>query len=344
MVTYKQASGSRRTAVASGVAVGVAGLAAATAASLGLVGTASASCVNISGIAIGGGGPTGHCQASFGSFAIVIGPTPTDEDGSDAFAGNPELFSPFNFAISVGGTAEQPTFTSAGRGGVEGLPSIGNVSFATAGSTANSAGVANLAASLGGTRSSLLSAGVGNSTLNLGSDNELVSAGVVNNSTVLFGNENVVSASNAGEGLNRFLTGFNVAFSTGGDGNTVVSGASVPPPLGGPGNGPLSIAGAILVSDQTGADTVRNTNTGIELRTPLDVPAATSVLAAGNKVAPKTFAAGSVNRSGSKVSGSLTKASTQVSSSLSSLKEKVAGAVSKVTKAGASSKGDASDS
>ena len=51
----------------------VSGLAAA---SLAMSGTAIASCVNISGIAIGGGGPTGHCQASFGSFAIVIGPTP----------------------------------------------------------------------------------------------------------------------------------------------------------------------------------------------------------------------------------------------------------------------------
>ena len=98
MVTYKQASSSRRSAVASGVAVAAAGLAVA---SLGVVGTATASCVNISGIAIGGGGPTGHCQASFGSISIVIGPTPTDEDGSDAFAGN-EQFSPFNFAISVG--------------------------------------------------------------------------------------------------------------------------------------------------------------------------------------------------------------------------------------------------
>src|SRR5262245_55305308 len=158
MVTYKQASGQRRSAVALGLA---AGLAAATAASLGVVGTASASCVNISGLAIGGGGAEGHCQASFGSFSIVIGPTPTDEDGSDAFAGNPEAFSPFNFAISVGGTAEQPTFTSAGRGMVEGLPSIGNVSFATAGSTANSGGLVNLAASFGGTGSDLLSAGLG---------------------------------------------------------------------------------------------------------------------------------------------------------------------------------------
>jgi len=306
------------------------------------VGPAIASCVNISGIAIGGGGPTGHCQASFGSISIVLGPTPTDEVGSDAFAGNPEQFSPFNFAISVGGTTEQPTNTSAGRIALPGLPNIGNVSLATAGSSANSAGVVNLAASFGGTRSDLLSAGIGNSTLNLGSDNELVSTGVVNNSTVLSGNENVVSASNTGEGLNRFLSGFNVAFSTFGNNNEVASGASAG------GNGPFSIAGAIGVNDQNGEDAVINTNTGIELRTPLGMQAVTSVLAAGNKVAPKTFAAASANRSGSQLSGPLKKVGTQVSPSLSSLKEKVAGAVSKVTKGtkagAASSDGGASAS
>ena len=51
------------------------------AASLGGVGTANASCVNFGGIAIGGGGSGGACQAAFGSIAIVIGPTPVNEDG-----------------------------------------------------------------------------------------------------------------------------------------------------------------------------------------------------------------------------------------------------------------------
>ncbi|HET7667702.1 MAG TPA: hypothetical protein VFK56_16875, partial [Mycobacterium sp.] len=190
MTTYKQASGRRRGAAAgltAGLAVGLA------TASLGVVGTAAATCINISGIAIGGGGPTGHCQASFGSIAIVIGPTPTDEDGSNAVAGNADQFSPFNIAISVGGTTEQPTSTSAGAGLLPtDLPNVGNLSFATAGSSATAEGVVNLAASLGGTRSALVSAGVGNSTLNLGSDNDLAATGVGNNATSLLGNENVV--------------------------------------------------------------------------------------------------------------------------------------------------------
>ena len=97
-----------RTAVASGAAVALA------TASLGVIGTASASCFNFSGISIGRG-PGNHCQASFGSIAIVIGDTPADRQASDAMAGNPSVFSPFNFALSVGGTATQRTNTSAGQ-------------------------------------------------------------------------------------------------------------------------------------------------------------------------------------------------------------------------------------
>ena len=337
MVTYKQTAGPRRTAVALGLA---AGLAAATAASLGVVGTASASCVNISGIAIGGGGPTGHCQASFGSLSIVIGPTPTDEEGSDAFAGNSEQFSPFNIAISVGGTAEQPTFTSAGRGMVAGLPSIGNVSFATAGSDANTGGVVNLAASFGGTDSDLLSAGVGNSALNLGSHNALRALGVVNNSTVLFSDGNRVEASSdqTKTGLQGLSSGFNVAFGILGSDNTVSSGAFAGTPV-----GPLAITGAIGVTGQT----VANSNFGITLRTPFNATAATSVLAAGNKVAPTTLATGSfksvgsqlrgsLKKAGSQLSGSLNKPGKQVRSSLNSLSQKVADTTSKAKTSGSS--------
>ena len=264
-------TGLLRNAVAAGAAVAFA------TASLGVVGTATASCINFSGIAIGGGGSAGACQAAFGSIAIVIGPTPVNEDGeftggSTASAGNPSVFSLGNIAISVGGTVEQPTSTSAGQLTSTGLPNIGNVSFATAGSSATTAGLFNLGASLGGTRSTVIAAGAGNSALNIGSDNVLASTGVVNNATNLFGNENEVASSNTpGTGLARLLPGLNVAFNTFGDNNTVLSGASVPPVFGGPGSGPFSIAGAIGVNDQTGLDTVRNTNFGIELRTPFNV-------------------------------------------------------------------------
>jgi hypothetical protein len=321
-------------ALATGV-LGVGLVSGLAAASLGMTGVAVASCVNFSGIAIGGGGPTGHCQAAFGSIAIVIGPTPADGVGSDAFAGNPSQFSLGNIAISVGGTTEQPTSTSAGRAVAMGLPNIGNVSFATAGSEATTAGLFNLGASLGGTRSQLIAAGVGNSALNLGSDNLLVATGTVNNATNLSGNGNGVAASNTpGTGLAALVPGLNVAFNILGTNNTVLSGASVPPVLGGPGNGPLSIAGAIGVTDQNGADTVRNTNFGIELRTPFNAatpPPMTSVLATGNKVTPKTLAAGIVKNTGSQSSGSLTKAGTQVRSSLNSLSTKVSNTVKKVT-------------
>ena len=321
-------------ALATGV-LGVGLVSGLAAASLGMTGVAVASCVNFSGIAIGGGGPTGHCQATFGNIAIVIGPTPADGPGSDAFAGNPSQFSLGNIAISVGGTTEQPTSTSAGRAVAMGLPNIGNVSFATAGSEATTAGLFNLGASLGGTRSELIAAGLGNSALNLGSDNLLVATGTVNNATNLSGNGNGVAASNTpGTGLAALVPGLNVAFNILGTNNTVLSGASVPPVLGGPGNGPLSIAGAIGVTDQNGADTVRNTNFGIELRTPFNAatpPPMTSVLATGNKVTPKTLAAGIVKNTGSQSSGSLTKAGTQVRSSLNSLSTKVSNTVKKVT-------------
>jgi len=321
-------------ALATGV-LGVGLVSGLAAASLGMTGVAVASCVNFSGIAIGGGGAGGHCQAAFGNIAIVIGPTPADGPGSNAFAGNPQVLSLGNIAISVGGTVEQPTSTSAGQLTATGLPNIGNVSFATAGSEATTAGLFNLGASLGGTRSQLIAAGVGNSALNLGSDNLLVATGTVNNATNLSGNENGVASSNTpGTGLAALVPGLNVAFNILGTNNTVLSGASVPPVFGGPGNGPLSIAGAILVDDQTGADTVRNTNFGIELRTPFNAatpPPMTSVLATGNKVTPKTLAAGIVKNTGSQSSGSLTKAGTQVRSSLNSLSTKVSNTVKKVT-------------
>jgi len=323
-------------ALATGV-LGVGLVSGLAAASLGMTGVAVASCVNFSGIAIGGGGAGGHCQAAFGNIAIVIGPTPADGPGSNAFAGNPQVLSLGNIAISVGGTATTVggTNTSAGQFSAMGLPNIGNVSFATAGSSSTTAGLFNLGASLGGTRSQLIAAGVGNSALNLGSDNLLVASGTVNNATNLSGNGNGVAASNTpGTGLAALVPGLNVAFNILGTNNTVLSGASVPPVLGGPGNGPLSIAGAIGVTDQNGADTVRNTNFGIELRTPFNAatpPPMTSVLATGNKVTPKTLAAGIVKNTGSQSSGSLTKAGTQVRSSLNSLSTKVSNTVKKVT-------------
>ena len=289
-------------------------------ASLGTAGPAVASCINISGIAIGGGGPTGHCQASFGSFSIVIGPTPVDAEGaplpgSSAKAGG-NSFSPLNFAIALGGTETQSTEAAAGRTAVGSLPSIANVAFATAGSTAASSGLLNLAASLGGTRSIVSAAGIANSALNLGSDNTLDSSGVVNNTTNAFGNNNTIASSNTPGGFLGLRPGLNVAFSLFGSNNDVSAGASAPP---NDGNGPLSIAGAIFVDGQEGPSQVKNTNFGIELRTPFNVQTPNIALAAAKKVA------GSVNPTGSKLSVSPTKAAKHVS--LKSVQKKFNNAV-----------------
>ena len=178
--------------------------------------------------------------------------------------------------------------------------------------------------------------GAGNSALNVGSDNVLEAAGVLNNATNLFGDNNFVESANNPTGFLGTLTpGLNVGFNILGNNNTVLSGAAgdVPDDVTG---GPLSIAGAILVNDQEGdrrlnGAEVINTNFGIHLRTPFNEQTPVSVLAAGNKVAPKTLAAGSVKNTGSQSSGSLTKAGTQVRSSLKSLSTKVSDTVKKVT-------------
>ena len=233
-------------------------------------------------------------------------------------------FSPFNFAISVG-TADQDTHTSAGTTEfIEGVPSLGNVSFATAGSRAISTGIFNLASSVGGTNSTLIAAGVGNSALNLGSNNELQSLGVVNNTTNSFGDDNNLTAfSPPGTGLIPPL-GFNVAFNTFGNNNDAVAGP-----------GPGAIAGLIGVNDQNFANDseVTNSDFGIELRTPFnEVPPPTSTsLAGGNKFTPTTFATGSGNNAGSQLSGSLATASKQFSSSLNSLSKTFSDTVNNLT-------------
>jgi hypothetical protein len=265
----KNPTGLLRTAMASGAAVVLA------TASMGALGTATASCFSFSGFGLGDG-----CESGFGSFAIVIGPSGDVEGGSTATAGNVGPFSPFNFAISVGSN----TFTSAGTTeAIPGVPALGNIAFATAGSRAIATGIGNIASSLGGTRSSVTAIGVGNSAINLGSDNTLVSTGVVNNTTNFFGDNNILGSSNVtnppATGLGALLPGFNVAFNTLGDRNTVLAGSGIPfppfPPTGG--SGPGAIAGAIGVNDQSflNGTGVLNNNFGIELRTPFNEQSST---------------------------------------------------------------------
>jgi hypothetical protein len=281
-----------------------------------VVGTATASCFSISGFGIGDG-----CESGFGSLAIVIGPSGGVENGSTATAGNVGPFSPFNLAISVGSGTE----TRAGDLEVlEGIPAIGNIAFATAGSSASAQGLFNLADSLGGTGSRLTAAGVGNSALNLGSHNTLTSLGVVNNTTNAFGDgNNLLAFSPPGTGLIPPL-GFNVAFNTFGNNNQAVAGP-----------GPGAIAGLIGVNNQNFANgsAVTNSDFGIELRTPFNevTPPTSTSLATGNKFTPATFATGSGNTAGSQLSGSLATAGKQFSSSLNSLSKTFSDAVKNVT-------------
>ncbi len=127
----------------------------------------------------------------------MLGPT-TGANASTAIAGSRTgAFSPLNFAIAVGSANDHGTTASAGEGlNAPGLPSIGNVAFATAGSHATSDGLFNLADSAGGTDSSVIAFGVANSALNIGSGNTLFSTGVVNNTTNLFGDGNLLGSSN----------------------------------------------------------------------------------------------------------------------------------------------------
>ena len=83
-------------------------------------------------------------------------------------------------------------------------------------------------------------------------------------------------------------------------------------------NGPAAAGGALFQSDQT----VSQTGPGIEINEAAPPPGGTTnLLATGNKFAPKTFANGNVNRSGSQLSGSLTKAGKQFKQFSSSLNQ-----------------------
>jgi hypothetical protein len=108
------------------------------------------------------------------------------------------------------------------------------------------------------------------------------------------------------------------------------------------GPGPLALAGSVFTDGQN----VLQDDPGININnfgfggaaatsgqssTFSNTPARTRLLATGKKFAPTTFAAGSLNRAGSKPSGSLTKAGERFSTSLNSLSKRVSDTVSKVT-------------
>jgi hypothetical protein len=315
MVTYTKTSSRRRRESAAGLTAVVASGLLAT--SLGVAPMAGAWCANISGLSLGSG-----CTASFGSIAIVLGPS-----SSTAIAGNSEDFSPFNLAISVGTN----THTGAGHipsEDITGILNIGSVAFASAGSSAQSSGLINLAASFGGTGSSLTAIGVGNNALNLGSGNILFATGIVNHASVLLGDDNIVLAGNVGEGLEAILSGFNVAFNAVGDGNWVSAGATVFNPNG---SGPLSIAGAIGLSLQQGAEAIINSDFGIVVRTPLNVQQVAPALATV-KAAAQTLDTTSDNTPGEQPDAALKKADKQLKASLKKADKQLKASLKKADK------------
>lgn len=331
MITYTQASGPRRGAVACGLAAVVA------AASLGGAPTANAWCVGLFGV-----NSSGDCHSTPGlNFSLGLGPNAVaSSDGflTGAIAvgeGTNAAVTGFLTAAWAGGTgseaAAQGIIAWAVAQGSQAdavagaLPNdLGNVAINFGGlgplNTVHAGGTINLAANLGGNATEVQAFGILNNAINVGGSLSHVTAGnfagraTFTSASNFFGIDNIVDA---GEGPAAVASAF---------GST----------------GPVTLVdgpGIAINNFRIGGGTASST---------------TSVLAAGNKVAPTTLATGSVNKAGRQVSallanansqlkasltkaskqlnGSLTKASKQVSSSLNSLNKKVADTVSKVTK------------
>jgi hypothetical protein len=217
------------------------------AAALGVAGTASATCASISGIGDGGG-----CTSAPTSFAVGIGPN-TTASAIGFFSGavangatngpldftDAETFGIFDLAYSGG-----PNTSASAVGNANHAFNQGSNAHVQAGflpiDTLNSAvnlggnnvnvwsafGVGNLAANVSSNNSFVLAAGIGSSAFSIGSPNTLgpgnvVAAGTLNNATDVLGNGNGVAASSGplafatalgqtGKTITRTATGFNV--------------------------------------------------------------------------------------------------------------------------------------
>jgi hypothetical protein len=133
----------------------------------------------------------------------------------------------------------------------------------------------NLALNLGD-KNNVQAKGFANSVLNFfGNENAIAATGILNNATNIFGDQNAVGADNVPDGNANILgqIGGNVAFNAFGDRNSVLAGSQTAPP-----DGPLAIAGALGVDDQS----VDQPGTGITIRTPFNATGSdTNVLAVG---------------------------------------------------------------
>jgi hypothetical protein len=260
-----------RNKFASGLLCGAVASGLVAAASLGGVGPANATCLSFSGFSLGDG-----CTSSLGGFAIGIGDgtaatangllTFAIATGADTLA---QSMGALSLALSVG------TNVSAQAGRMEsrdfaniainiGLAEGVEVPGVFAGGSPVGGGAFNVAANLGGSNARMTAAGFGSSAINvLGSQNEVSALGILSNATNLGGSDNNVIAGDFSTPAGALLS---LAFNVNGANNTVDA------------FGPLSIAGAFLVSDQ---EPINQEGPGITVRTPLNPnPAGGGVLAA----------------------------------------------------------------
>jgi len=350
---------------ASGLLCGAVASGVVAAASLGGVGTANATCVSFSGFSLGTG-----CTSSLGGFAIGIGDgTEATANGllNFAIATGANTFATSVGALSLalaGGSGSQAStngtlnlavggigFPGAlgigtnvtAQAGSEGGGDFGNVavnlghadelgqSGVFAGGSPIGRGVLNLAVNLGGNADengdlSMTASGIGNSAINVsGNRNQVVALGILSNATNLGnpfffpnGSDNIVIAGDLAEPAGALLS---VAFNVNGVNNTVNA------------FGPLSIAGALIVSDQ---EPITKEGPGITVRTPLNPnPAGGSVLAARGTqqslVRPSLNFSPGNNAVSTSLGGSSSKATSPGGSAFKSASDRVTTSVKKLS-------------
>ena len=306
-----------RAALVSGIAVGVA------TASLGGIGTASGTCIGLSGINIGEG-----CDSSFGNFALGLGPdtVAVAREGFingaiaigtnvGAFAGSPDGISVANVALNLG-SAEVPFSLDPDTGAV--VVPVGAYNGVLAGP-----GFLNLGANFGGSGDTegvqpipmeIRASGIASSALNfIGNRNRLTSTGVLANSTVV---GNFFGFPNGSSNIVTSTGPVSVAFVRQG----IFSDPCEPGVCGNEVQvtGPFALGGAF---NTIARDVTAGPGNRINIAFPFNDNGTTAnVLAAGNSFAPTTFANVTGNRSGGgQLSASLTKGAKQFSSSLKKL-------------------------
>ena len=294
-----------------------------------MIGTASGTCIGLSGINLGTG-----CDSSFGNFALGLGPgtVAVARDGFingaiaigtnvGAFAGTPEGISVANVAFNLG-SADVPFTLNPDTGAV--VVPVGAYNGVLAGPGflnlgANLTGAANAGGGLGPAPMEIRASGIASSVINaIGANrNKLTSQGILANTTVL---GTIFSGPNGSDNIVTSTGPVSVAFVRQGIFSEECTVATC-------GNevhvtGPFALGGAV--------DTVKRTITAgpgnrINIAFPFNDIGTTpvNVFATGNRFTPTTVANVNGNGPGSRLSGSLTKAGKQFRSSLNQISERL---------------------